>query len=432
MRSAVIAVAILTLAGCGDNEPPSSASPDARPDGVKVTGCEDPLLWSAPALEVGRLNAHVGGGPCEPGQYPLHQIDVSWSPTGSLDYELADRTCWRVTATTAASGWTAGQTFSGDRNGARIAITGFGARLSIEGRVLGADGTVLYAIAPDDAYLDNSNVIDSDASDTTVVVSPRHWVERNAVHFFDLEAGIDEVVDATAWPQTVSAPITVHRTASGFVRRTWRKSIDQLRYEQLVLGTGTRARIAKFGRAIVIDSELVLVAHQDGTPVIDRRIPLTAEPLGLAGGFYSTMLHMPGELVIYAQDGTHSVAVGDGVLLPVPRDDAPVFFDGDTFHEIDRSVPMLGASFTPRPDDLAAIGPPVAVFHGIVFGERGLLLGIDGATEILGPRLATYADLFGDPDARLGLVAVDSSAYVIHRGDGEAALYDVPFVDYCE
>jgi hypothetical protein len=140
---------------------------------------------------------------------------------------------------------------------------------------------------------------------------------------------------------------------------------------------------------------------------------------------------MPGSIDIYDQMGMESLSVGAGVLLPMPRDDA-VFFDGTTFHYLDPSTPALDRPFTPRAEELAAIGTPIAVFHGVVLGERGMLHAIDATIEILGPRLALYADLFGDPDARLGPVAVDSTAYVIRGGDGSAKLYNAPFIDYCE
>ena len=96
-----------------------------------------------------------------------------------------------------------------------------------------------------------------------------------------------------------------------------------------------------------------------------------------------------------------------------------------------QNVVSLGDPITPRSEDLAAIGTPRGVYHGVIFGERGLLLAVDASSDLRGPRVATFADLFGDPDARLGAIAADSSAYVIRFGDGSVKLYDAPFIDYC-
>jgi hypothetical protein len=68
--------------------------------------------------------------------------------------------------------------------------------------------------------------------------------------------------------------------------------------------------------------------------------------------------------------------------------------------------------------------------HGIVLGERGLLAAIDAGSTVPGPRFASFAALFGD--GTIGPVSADSAAYVIARGDGSAALYRAPFVDFCE
>lgn len=424
----LVVIGIVLFAACGDDRP---ASPDA-PSGVRVTGCDDPSLWEAPALEEGRLYALVGGEPCGPVQYPLHRAVVGWYPTDDTPADdRIDRTCWRITDASPASGWVAGQTFTGDGDGASISMTGFGSSLTLEGRVLRDDGTVVFALPGDAVSLRPSHVLDTDASATIAVMSPRTWVERNAVHAFDLEVGIDEIVDASGMPLFDAGPTTVHRTASGFVYRTWRRVNDQLLYEQVALGSGTRARVAKFGAAIVIDSELLFVGNENN---VDR-IALGAEPLEITGNYSVAMLHSPGTLVAYLNHGTQmrSLSVGDGALLPVPRDDAPVFFDGTSFRRPDffSSPPTLGPSFTPRAEDLAAIGTPRSMFYGIVLGDEGLLVAVDGTEEILGPRVASYAELFGDPTARLGPISIDGKAYVIRTDDG-AMLYEAPYEPFCE
>lgn len=107
-----------------------------------------------------------------------------------------------------------------------------------------------------------------------------------------------------------------------------------------------------------------------------------------------------------------------------------------TFHPLDAAAPALAfddrGSFTPRPDDLAALGAPVALYHGIVFGEHGLLAAVDATDPHLGPRFVSYAELTGVTDARIGPIAGDTTAYVRARPDGSAALYNAPFIDYCE
>ncbi len=432
----------LALAACGEGRSPS---PDAAPDpivGVVVTGCDDPSLWSVPAVFDGRTYAYVGGGACSPAQYPLHQAWVGWSDRGDLfneERDRIDRTCWRVTSASAGSGWTAGDTLTGSHDGMAMSLTGFDSTVTIEGRALRDDGTVMLALEPDEMKLDPAVVLDPDAAETTVVLSTQQWVERDAVHFHDIELATDEIVDASGFPGTQASPATIQRTADGFVYRTWTTANDQLVVaDEVELGTGTRAFAVKYNAGAVVDSEVLFLGREmnSETTTIVRRVPLAAAPLEVVGNYYFMTLHLPGSLVASRRFSTdmQSISVGDGTLLPVPRDDAPVFFDGAAFHRVEWSQTggTLAEVFTPRAEDLAAIGTPRAVMHGIVLGERGLLLAVDGATETAGPRVATFADLFADPDARLGPVAMDSAAYVIRFGDGSAKLYNAPFIDYCE
>jgi hypothetical protein len=423
------------LVGCGGD--PETPSPDA--EGVRVTGCDDPSLWVVPALEHAQLRAEIGGGPCSAAQYPLHRVFVSWSPTRGVsteEREQIDRTCWRVTAAAPGSGWAGGEAFAGGRDGGPITVMGFARPITVEGRVLRADGTVAFAVDPDAIALDEAVVLDGDAVATTAVMSPEAWVERDAVELWGQRVATAEVLDATVFPFASPAPFTLHDTGSGLVRRSWWRDNGELQYADTDLGPGTRARIAKFGAAVVVDDELLLVGHDGDVVIVKQRVQLDGEPVELTGNYYAVTLHVGGALAQYdyATLTARSLPVGDGVLLPANGDGPPVFFDGATFHTLDPSARPLAfdaaAAFTPRPEDLAALGAPVAVMHGIVLGERGLLAAIDAGSTVPGPRFASFAALFGD--GTIGPVSADSAAYVIARGDGSAALYRAPFVDFCE
>src|SRR5688572_6663575 len=122
------------LVGCGGDAAPGS--PDAHV--ALVTGCDDPTLWSAPALEPADVRSSVGGGPCTPAQYPLHLAYVGWSPDGpqppSEEWSRLDRTCWRVVEASPGSGWSAGDQLAGGRDGVALLLAGFGATVTLEGR----------------------------------------------------------------------------------------------------------------------------------------------------------------------------------------------------------------------------------------------------------------------------------------------------------
>jgi hypothetical protein len=433
VRIVPLTVAVV-VAGCG---PGSSPAPDAA--GVRVTGCDDPAAWTAPALGQATLSPETGGGPCSPGQYPLHQVALGYF--GSSGQAELGRTCWRVVDAAAGTGWTAGQEFSAPHDAAAMNVMGFGRTLTVEGRILGSDGTVLLAVEPKTFSLDKARILDADAASTIAVASADAWAEPDAVNLLGVRVATDEVLDATARAIGAPTPVTIHRTASGLVHRTWWGTAGNPQYRDLALGPGTRARVAASGVWVVIDTELVLVASDgSGTEVVKQRLPLGAEPREVVGTFYNVTLHMDGELAEYQSGAagvtSRSMVVGDGVMLATVRGDPPMFFDGTTFHAVVRTASALefdaSRSFTPRPEDLAALGAPVAVMHGIVLGENGFLVAQDATSTVPGPRFASFADLLGDPGAHLGPVSADSAAYVVTRGDGTAALYNAPFIDYCD
>jgi hypothetical protein len=220
------------------------------------------------------------------------------------------------------------------------------------------------------------------------------------------------------------------------VKRSWYTQGGEPTYLETALGPGTRAQIGAFGRAIVVDTDLLITGKDSaGAPTL-RRIPLGAEPRALIGNYYRATVHLDGMLVQYDYVSTdmRSMSVGEGVLLPTFGDAPPVFFDGTTFHPLFSGPGALrfdDGDFTPRAEDLAALGAPAAVFHGVVLGEHGFLSATDATATVQGPRFLSFAELLGT-DGRLGPVAVDSSAYVVKHEDGTAALYSAPFNDYCE
>jgi hypothetical protein len=367
-------------------------------------------------------------------------VYLEWSAREIANDQLGPvaGTCWRVVDASPGSGWTAGQRFGGEAGGVDMNVMGFARPITVEGRVLGDGGSLLFAIEPETFALDKAGVLDAAASTTIAVASAKAWVEPDALHFEGARIPTDEILDATTIPIFRQGPITVHRTSTGLVRRQWWGTGEQPQFSDVALGAGTRARIANFGKAIVVDSELLIVGSAAGGETVLRRIPLGAEPREVVGNLGSVTLHMDGALVEYDDTAAtvRSLTVGDGVLLPTVGPQRPMFFDGTTFHTVGLGATSLElddlGSFTPRPDELAAAGAPVAVLHGFVLGEHGFLAAVDATTTVAGPRFASYADLLGEPGARIGPVATDSTAYVITRPDGSAALYNAPYLDYCD
>ncbi len=433
-----VALTALFVAGCGDDGPSMSPMPDAG--GVQVSGCDDPNLWTAPALTPATLYPRLTGGPCSGAQYPLSTIELGASARGpyNVDYPRLARSCWRVVDASPGSGFTAGQTFEAESSGV-ITLAGFARPVTLEGRVLYDDNTIVMAVEPRTIALDEAIILDGDASAVIDVMTREAWAERNAVHAWGERIATDELVDATAYPRAPAYPFTLHSTASGFVRSSWWKSGTTVEHVDLALGPGTRGRIAEYGEAIVVDSTLLLTDYDGTTPVVRHRIPLMAEPSELVGTYRGAILHVGNLLVHYSISSTtdmpvvRTFVVGAGVLLPA-WGEAGYFFDGTRFHRID-TYPDLGFdeqwSFSPRADDLAKLGAPIAVHHDVVFGDNGLLARLDASDPRPGPRFASAADLFGD-GAHIGPIAPESAAYLVRRGDGTAAVYAAPFVDYCE
>ncbi|HEY5922404.1 MAG TPA: hypothetical protein VIV11_12070 [Kofleriaceae bacterium] len=440
----VAPIACVALAGCGDivsalgGGDDSGGPPDA-PVGVRVTGCDDPNTWTEPALTRVSLWAQRKGGHCNGVQYPLSQVPIGGKYHGvyDVDHKRLGQSCWRVVDATPGSGLMTGQEFTLTRTVNHISLAGFSRPVTLEGRILYDDGTIVMEVEPGTVALDPAIIVEPDASNVIAVMTRDTWAERNAVHMWGQRIATDEVVAATASPGLPSNPITVHRTASGFVRSTW-SNYPTLHRDDLALGPGTRARIADFGRAIVIDNELVLIRDNVATPFVRMRVPLATEPLeivGHIGDYGSTVtLHFEGSIAQYAIDAsgillTQSLTVGSGALVAATNE-AGYFFDGTRFHRL-ASYPHLGfhtwRSFTPRAEDLAMLGAPIEIVDDVVFGENGLMLTLDTSSTQPGARFASTADLFG-PGTRVGPVA-QIAAYVIRRDDGTAAIYAPEYED---
>ncbi|HEY5925300.1 MAG TPA: hypothetical protein VIV11_26635, partial [Kofleriaceae bacterium] len=404
---------------------------------VFVTGCDDPAVWTATALGTAELRPEIGGGPCSPAQYPLHRVVLSWSADG-VDLDQHDRTCWRVVDASPGSGWTAGDQFTHVKPGPppMMYIKGFERPVTVEGRVLRDDGALAFAIAPQTIELAAARIREPNAGAVIAVMSPEAWAEPDAVTVWGTRVVTDEVVGASAVPGGTTAPVTLHRTTDGLVRRTWSRVNNQPVSSDLVLGPGMQARIAAWAAAIVVDREVLVIGQQNAMPFVQKRIPLMTDQFEMVGHVNSVTLHFSGLLANfdYFSNLVRSLGITGGVLLPSDHHSAPFYFDGQTFRQLEISQTEIGfddvGTFTPDPAQLAAIGAPVAVLHGIVFGELGLLAALDKTSTVPGPRVASYAELFGE--GRLGPIATDTAAYVIKHEDGGAVLYEAPYVDFCD
>ncbi len=414
-----------------------------------MSGCDDPALWSSPALAEADLVARIGGDACAPAQLPLHRVGLAFDSPGNGDVEQGRAiagVCWRVTEASAGSGWAAGQEFS-TTGIPSMHVMGFARPVTIEGRVLLEDGRIAYAIRPSTIELAAPAVREPAASTAIAVMASDAWAERDAVHLWGERIPTDEVLDAgsirvISGSGSRTDPITLHRVGANVVLRTWSRTNGQIVYSDLVIGQGTRARMTKWGHGVVVDNELAIVGldSSNDNAIVRRRITLDAEPSEIVEDGGSVYVHVPGMIVRYDvyRDGALTLMVGDGgVLLPPFLGFYPSFFDGTSFHQVVISstgmLELYPTGFTPRAEDLALIGTPIGELDGILFGEHGLLA-TDGRALgqplPAGPRVATYAELFGD--GQLGPVSVDNAAYVITHADGSAELYQAPYQGYCE
>ena len=404
-----------------------------------MTGCDDPALWAASGLEVVDVTIDVGGPPCDGVQFPLYRARIHWyldfGRPPDPDPPRIGLTCWRVTDASAASGWTIGQMFASDGDTASLYMKGFAQQVTVEGRVLRDDGRILFAIAPHALALDPPMIVEANAGAVVAVMSDKAWLEADALHWNHVRIATDPVLDGTrlSHDAPVDLLFTVHRSATGLVHRSWTSTAAGIATTDVALGSGTRARITKDGRAIVVDSELLLLGYQGDTTIVRDRIALGAEPLEVDGESVHTIVHTDGALVTYNNMTSQvtSLAVGAGVLLPTGLNGRASYFDGETFHSFDsnRLAFDVDATFTPRPEDLAALGRPVTV-AGVVLGENGMLAAVDRSSAVPGPRFASYAELFGEGTLRI--VATDAHAYVIERADGTATLYRAPYGHWCD
>lgn len=447
MRITVL-VLLLGLAACDDDDGPSHVQPDAGGGGVQVSGCDDPAVWASPVAEVADASADVGGnGSCfDTAQFPVRRALLSWRPLGDpIEYtELQNyRVCWRVTDASAGSGWTTGQTFTTTTDNGSMNVMGFAKPVTIEGRVLDANNTLAFAIEPMKIELRPKMIVVPAASNVIAVMAVDAWATHDAVHLWGLDIPTDEVLDAATIRSVsyqVADPITLHREGGNVVRRTWSMSNTTIEYTEVMIGPGTSGRLSKWGNAAVVDNELVIFGRDSNqNEIVKHRIALAAAPLEIADDGYSVTLHLPGALVsfdIYS-GASATLPVGEGVLVPAFQYMQSFFFDGTTFRRISRSSTTLELDsmypYTPRAEDVARIGKPLAEMDSVIIGEHGFLVtdawrpweGI-----VAGPGAATVEELFGD--GRLGPLSSDNAAYVVVHEDGGAELYAAPYGEYCE
>lgn len=435
---------LVGVVGCDGDDHGTTHPPDA-PVGTHVSGCDDPAVWTAPALASAEAVVYLGGDGCDPAQLPLYRVALSWNPEHAVELEegsYVETVCWRVTGASPGSGWTAGQELSTAATG-WMNIAGFARSVSIEGRAILANGTLAYSIAPAQFALEAAKVVEPAASSAVAVMAADAWAERNAVHLWGQTIPTDEVLGAASLRmfngETEGPRITLHRVGTNIVRRTWTNDNNQIEYTDIVIGAGTRGQITKWGNAVLVDgTQLVTLAYDNAShsTVVKRRVTLDAEPLEIVEHSGLVWMHMPGSIVItwLSDDVTRSVAVGDGVLVPtLDYFPALYFFDGTTFRLITSDAHLEDRSAMPAADDLARVGKPIGYIDGFVFGERGFLAINDpafGQTPAPGPASATYAEVFGD--GHLGPLSLETAAYVVEHDDGHAELYQAPYQGHCD
>ncbi|NVB85650.1 MAG: hypothetical protein HOV81_45215 [Kofleriaceae bacterium] len=435
------ALAILSVAACSpDGGPPMSATPDAQKS--RVSGCDDPAVWTLPALTETEAEYRIGLGECEPAQLPLQRVRLRWKEDYGFEAEqhkLVDRACWRVTEATPGSGWTAGQMIISDWYQAAFNIVGFARPITVEGRALFQDGTIAYSIPPTKIELAPATIVEPNASTVTAIIGPEGWVEHDAVRVWGQRIPTEEVLGAARIDVSGSEPITLHRIGANLVRRWWTHVNNQVQYKDLVIGAGTRGQLTKRGNAVLVDgTELVLLNQSVDNVSVRSRVTLPAEPLEMVDADTTVWVHLPGKImrVGILDAASRTLAVGDGVLVPVSDHDGTYFFDGATFHRLQwaaQQIQLVPMGFTPAADDLARLGKPVGFVGDVLFGENGLL-SVDERSEpvdpIVGPASASYADLFGE--GHLGPLFVDdATSYVIVHEGGSAELYQAPHNGYC-
>ncbi|NVB85651.1 MAG: hypothetical protein HOV81_45220 [Kofleriaceae bacterium] len=446
MRIGLLATWLLvTLVGCDPDGRPAMVTPDAP--GPLEARCDDPAVWTSPALAAAELEVVIGGDPCERAQLPLHRVLLTWAGERPVEVEedqQVGRVCWRVTEASPGSGWTAGQEFS-SVGSAEMNLVGFSRPVTVEGRALLEDGRIAYAIAPKKVELAAAAIVEPAASTVIAVMGARGRVERDAVHLWGQRIPTDEVLDAaslrTFAGEDMGDAITLHRVGANVVRRVWTRRDNQIDYTDLVIGPGTRGRITKWGNAVLVDGTDLVILNYDNAShgmVVKRRVTLAAEPTEFLEDGSSVWMHVPGMIIRAGlfEDDLHTLAVGDGVIVPTIEYFASYFFDGTTFRAIQQPYPeieLAPVGIEPKAEDLARIGKPIATIEGIVFGESGFL-SIDGLQSgwpaPFGPSSASYADVFGD--GRLGPLSIDNATYVIERDGGSAELYQAPYYGYCE
>lgn len=288
---------------------------------------------------------------------------------------------------------------------------------------------------PTSIQLDAARTVELDADAVITVMSRDAWAEGDAVHVRGERVSTNEVVDGAAslW----GTPVTLHRGASGLIWRAWwADATGAITSTDVALGDGARALLGHRGGAVAIDEELLLIGRDGDDTIIRHRIPLGAPPRAIVGRYYYTIVQLDDALVRvdHASGETRALPVGEGMLLPAERDSYPVFFDGASFVPLDPSSGGLALvesrRFAPRAEHLAALGTPLAVMHGVVLGERGMMLAMDPESELAGPRFASIGAIFGD--GRLASIGGDDVTYLVERADGSRVLYEAPYVDFCE
>lgn len=426
---------LLCTAGCHCSHlrDESSDGPVSGTDaGVRVTDCEDPRVWTS-SLRTADPHHELGGGPCGPAQYPLHTVTLGWSLYLSEEKRATlARSCWRVLDAHERSGWSEGDVFGADSPYGRATSVGFERPIVWEGRVIHDDGTVAFAVPPAEVALDPARVTGDGLVGAVALMGEHAWASSEAVHLWGESIATEEVLSgASAWPDT---PVTLHRGSDGFTLRLWVRADDgTISSRELTLGAGER--VLHSGTTVALDTELLLLAIEDGVPVVRNRIELPAPPLELVPRYHYVAAHVPGEVLVVRRTtgDISSTAVGTGQLLVTEGDRAPIFFDGETFASLaisDAAGFDERSRVRPRPEHVSALGTLLAVSHGVAIGENGFMMALDEIDSAAGPRIASTTDVFGD--GRIAHLADDLTTYGIERADGTLTVHSAPFEPWCD
>ena len=401
--------------------------PDVTPDTPLVeVNCSDPSIW-APAEELPGTG-DMGGGPCEPPQYPLHVVTLSARLDDETRMEVAS-SCWRVEEAHPDSGWEEGQTFGGGQS-AYALIQGFERPVTFRGRLLRRDGSVAYAVAPVSVALEAAHIVPV-REPIVALFSDEAWASQFALHIRDDVVEVDEVLAGGG----EAVLRTLHRGLEGYWVREGRLESPAMS-ARLNLGDVERVLFDPGGGALTLDDTLVRL----GDELSQRRTPLPGPPLSVVRRYHYTVVQLSDRLVVQGEEEEEAQEIA---LTPSANahlvegiGDSLMYYAGGTYTLV--NVLPGSISLTREYDGapFAETGRPLFVHEQIVITERGFQF-IDAWSDAAGPRFASTESLFGG--GRIVSVAADhlahtsrEASYVVEFDDGTQQRFDAPFISFCD